>query len=339
MAEGQYCPNCYRQIEGLETRCQVCGFPLAGHKPEGLPTENIHTGRTGPDPLLQTCNEILENLPAGSLALLFEERDEPVIIPEAQSLILGRSDLEMDEGYVNLVEYSDMVMAVSRQHCRIALVDGRYTLEDLGSTNGTWLNRRRLAPGVVYPLLKGDRIWIGPLKLTVCFQDERTAVTELFQQVGIFLRPRIPLEEIVFQLTPQILLEQVGPFLQAIADLENLSQKCQKAIAPDVTIFAIYQEANAIFVRLAGSETAIKVIQERVNPWCDKNLDITGSSATKLTGRLLTDPIQLAEEVVKSFSSGFSPEEVTTWAKSFLPALRKIVASPLALAEAKPLAG
>jgi hypothetical protein len=338
MAEGQYCPNCYRRIEGLETRCQVCGFALAGHKPEGLPTENIPTDRTGSDPLLQTCHEIVENLPAGSLALLFEERKEPVIIPDARVLILGRSDVKMDEGYVNLMDFSDMVMAVSRRHCRIALVDGRYTLEDIGSTNGTWLNRRRLATGVVYPLLKGDRIWIGPLKLTICFQDERTAVTELFQQVGIFLRPRVSDEGVAIQLTPQFLLQQIGPFLQAISELEQILQKCQNLTAPAVTILAVQHEANAIFVRLVGAETAIKVIQEAVNPWCEKNLDITGSSATNLTGRLLTDPIQLAEEVVKSLSLEFSQEEAASGAKSFLPVLRTIVASPLKLAEVKPLA-
>ena len=51
---------------------------------------------------------------------------------------------------------------VSRKHARIIFKDNRHFLEDLGSTNGTFVNRgRRLIPGNPYPLKEGDEIIVG----------------------------------------------------------------------------------------------------------------------------------------------------------------------------------
>ena len=51
---------------------------------------------------------------------------------------------------------------VSRRHARIVLENGNYAIEDLGSTNGTFLNRgRRLIPGARQPLNDGDEIIVG----------------------------------------------------------------------------------------------------------------------------------------------------------------------------------
>jgi pSer/pThr/pTyr-binding forkhead associated (FHA) protein len=51
---------------------------------------------------------------------------------------------------------------VSRRHARIKLQNGQYSVEDLGSTNGTFVNRgRRLLPGQPHPLREGDEIIVG----------------------------------------------------------------------------------------------------------------------------------------------------------------------------------
>jgi pSer/pThr/pTyr-binding forkhead associated (FHA) protein len=51
---------------------------------------------------------------------------------------------------------------VSRRHARITFNDGKYLLEDLGSTNGTFINRgKRLSPGTRQPLNDGDEIIVG----------------------------------------------------------------------------------------------------------------------------------------------------------------------------------
>lgn len=51
---------------------------------------------------------------------------------------------------------------VSRRHARIVRNSGSYFIEDLGSTNGTYVNRgRRLLPGNAQLLNDGDEVIVG----------------------------------------------------------------------------------------------------------------------------------------------------------------------------------
>ena len=65
-------------------------------------------------------------------------------------LVIGRGDkckIVLDDTYVSTV------------HARIFSKNGSYVVEDLGSTNGTYLNRRRItAPTEVH---RGDQVKIG----------------------------------------------------------------------------------------------------------------------------------------------------------------------------------
>jgi len=76
--------------------------------------------------------------------------------------IIGRWDA--DNGIfpdIDLDSY-DQEAKVSRRHARILHQDGKYSVEDLGSTNGTYVNRgRRLLPGNAQQLDDGDEIIVG----------------------------------------------------------------------------------------------------------------------------------------------------------------------------------
>ncbi len=51
---------------------------------------------------------------------------------------------------------------VSRRHARILYENDKFSIEDLGSTNGTFVNRgRRLIPGTAQPLNDGDELIVG----------------------------------------------------------------------------------------------------------------------------------------------------------------------------------
>jgi pSer/pThr/pTyr-binding forkhead associated (FHA) protein len=47
---------------------------------------------------------------------------------------------------------------ISRQHCVLAMVDGRWIAQDLDSSNGTFLNGQRVASG---ELREGDELRLG----------------------------------------------------------------------------------------------------------------------------------------------------------------------------------
>lgn len=60
------------------------------------------------------------------------------------------------------LDSDDPEAKVSRRHARISCENGEYAIEDLGSTNGTFVNRgRRLKPGERQPLSDGDEIIVG----------------------------------------------------------------------------------------------------------------------------------------------------------------------------------
>ena len=60
------------------------------------------------------------------------------------------------------LDTDDPEAKVSRRHARITLDNGQYFVEDLGSTNGTFINRgKRLPPGQRQALCDGDEIIVG----------------------------------------------------------------------------------------------------------------------------------------------------------------------------------
>ena len=90
----------------------------------------------------------------------------------ADESYLGRWDA--DNGIFPDVDLDkhDSDAKISRRHARIIFVKGRYLIEDLGSTNGTFVNRgRRLIPGNAQPLNTGDEIIIGKTFLRFYIED------------------------------------------------------------------------------------------------------------------------------------------------------------------------
>jgi pSer/pThr/pTyr-binding forkhead associated (FHA) protein len=77
-------------------------------------------------------------------------------LPLEGGVLIGRSSdcqLLLDDDYV------------STRHARITLSAGRYQVEDLGSTNGTFINNQRLAQPT--PFGPGDTLRIGRTLMSV----------------------------------------------------------------------------------------------------------------------------------------------------------------------------
>ncbi len=141
------------------------------HRPASGPSGSLVTS-IGVPPMVERLSENGDVEPSGPLDLKIEARPRLIIergeaadtefpLRETDSTI-GRWDA--DNGIFPDVDLDafDGDAKVSRRHARIVVRNEEYFLEDLGSTNGTFVNRgRRLLPGSPHALHDGDEIIVG----------------------------------------------------------------------------------------------------------------------------------------------------------------------------------
>ncbi len=79
-----------------------------------------------------------------------------------------RMEFDKNEVTIGRVQGNDIILPkgnVSKRHSRIVLKDNRFIVVDLKSTNGTYVNGRKItSPLVVKP---GDKVYIGDFIMTV----------------------------------------------------------------------------------------------------------------------------------------------------------------------------
>jgi hypothetical protein len=89
-------------------------------------------------------------------------------------LLIGPRQIELQTGetFIGREDSCEIVIVgplVSRRHARVLLEEGELCVEDLGSTNGTFLNGAKVQGRV--PLRPGDRIFIGSFEIEVLWFD------------------------------------------------------------------------------------------------------------------------------------------------------------------------
>jgi FHA domain/zinc-ribbon domain len=147
-----YCPECGFQNPEAANYCARCGALLV--KESG--TADTTMTFTPENSELET-GEQLEELGVERPALVVRSgggRTGETFRPEGERTTIGRSP---DCGI-----FLDDV-TVSRRHAVLIQRDGRFYVEDQGSLNGTFLNRRRIESA---ELSDGDELQVGKYRMT-----------------------------------------------------------------------------------------------------------------------------------------------------------------------------
>lgn len=183
----KHCPNCGKQNNETARFCEECGSkfpPLAAdihetREPTSRPISSpgfraSSVTSVGVPPIVESNGtkeeaavpaQVEQLHPSGVHSMLIIERgggqnsEFPLSNEESQ---IGRWDA--DNGIFPDVDLDafDSDAKVSRRHARIIYRNGSFMVEDLGSTNGTFVNRgRRLLPGSPQVLNDGDEIIVG----------------------------------------------------------------------------------------------------------------------------------------------------------------------------------
>jgi pSer/pThr/pTyr-binding forkhead associated (FHA) protein len=171
------CPYCHHRVLEGTLFCPECGASLVpeeagegtGHTPEVQPEGD----RPAPAPPETTSSEgrTTAHIAPTELRLLVLNSGRTIVCPPQEVILIGRSDpagaifpevdLGPDNGYL---------AGVSRRHARIIRRGNEFYLEDLGSLNGTFLNRDRLTAHLPVPFQDGDEIRLGNLVMRVILE-------------------------------------------------------------------------------------------------------------------------------------------------------------------------
>ena len=111
-------------------------------------------------------------LGADSIALYIDNAEQPLVIDITQQAILGRYTLDASlRPRVDLTPYGAYERGISRMHATIRRTDNGLIVEDLASSNGSWINEVKLQPYIPTPLKSGDRLRLGTLEIEVLFRQ------------------------------------------------------------------------------------------------------------------------------------------------------------------------
>ncbi len=146
------CPACNYENPAGESFCSDCGASLSGTplpsavSPAGPPVTPVTPGIGAPK----------------VTAKLIEKKTQREFPITADVVIAGRqSPADNIFPDIDLTDV-DTDSYVSRKHLQIIRQGDQFLIEDLGSSNGTFINEGpRLNPGIQQPLNNGDRVQMG----------------------------------------------------------------------------------------------------------------------------------------------------------------------------------
>ncbi len=121
---------------------------------------------------LETANELKDAAEAvageGVALVLTSPNGSTLDIPTKDEVVIGRED-PISEVFpdLDLTGLGGMENGVSRKHAIIHRSGADYTVEDMGSTNGTYVNKKRIQPHVPQAIQPGDEVRFGKLAFSL----------------------------------------------------------------------------------------------------------------------------------------------------------------------------
>ena len=161
------CNNCGSVLIPGEKFCNNCGLqvsseatvvtPFAGQTLEPATSSEVsHEKPVVASPVNQITGKLMVQATRAKITLP----------PGKKELLIGRSDpVRNIFPDIDLTIHGGDSSGVSRKHARLSLQNSQIYIEDLNSTNFTFVNRQKLQPGQKHLLGNGDEIRLGLLAL------------------------------------------------------------------------------------------------------------------------------------------------------------------------------
>jgi pSer/pThr/pTyr-binding forkhead associated (FHA) protein len=279
----KFCPVCKNKNDGDAASCVYCGVPFGSSSQAPITTVPIDTIQ--PELLLKRSEHLqhMAEYPRDTLVFYVMDLDQPLFVPRARTIVLGRAVSATTPGIVDLTPYGAADLGVSRQHAQISYA-GAYTISDIGSTNGTWLNQARLSAHKPYSLRSGDEIRLGTLRLTVYYHLDEGSESNPEEVILLTETPSHASQR--QRLTLAYWTDVIQPYLAALVQLQDVINPFQGASTREVTLNTIsaMRPDLPIGISLAGASQAVLLVKNFVNQW---RSDCAADLSVYLTGHPL----------------------------------------------------
>lgn len=318
------CTSCQKEIPNESQVCSYCGTPVVSLLPANT-TVKVAGEPTRP-PLRDQIFQLTE-LYDDVVAFLIAGQERPVLVKGSQKIVLGRAGLATDtQPTIDLTPYGGVSLGVSRQHATISRPADVYVIQDLGSTNGTWVNEIRLVKEKFHELKNGDVVRLGQLTFYVYFRLPEVMESPV---ETIHLR-NLHSGAAVVRLTPASLAQEVSPYLTALSGIQSVCNEVLLRPAVEIAIDAIQVDVpnDQINVQLRGAKEAVGVAKDRLRRWREQpNLETvrigeaTGSNGAANEPRHETYNAQLVLDYLKELAPGRAEEQLKVYMARFWPHL------------------
>ena len=169
MARVKVCRLCGRQNEPDELFCTAadCGASLADVGVADSSEVGGGAGATGADgavhgDAVHGGGEGRRNPPSSAGGRTVRDGQPPaacaLVFPWGRVAVAGQLGIGRETGFSEISGRLDAFPTVSRRHAVVSAAQGQWTVRDLGSTNGTYVNGARVAEGETRAIRDGDRV-------------------------------------------------------------------------------------------------------------------------------------------------------------------------------------
>jgi hypothetical protein len=160
--EGVFCNNCGHRNPPGSNFCSSCGNVLEHPAGEDTTVTFLPVDGTGEVPLDAEVSVAVDELPEGSGVLVVKRG------PNAGSRFVLDAEVTRAGRHPDSEIFLDDI-TVSRRHAEFVRQGSGYVVRDVGSLNGTYLNRERIEE---HALTNGDEVQIGKFKLVFLASPE-----------------------------------------------------------------------------------------------------------------------------------------------------------------------
>lgn len=342
MTDTRTCSVCSKENPHDATLCASCGAPLLSLLPSRT-TSHIEAPVLKPTPSERAVQ--LTRLYSDILVFQIAGYDQPALVKaSAGKVTVGRYSPGEIPPILDLTPYNASAMGVSRQHAVINRQGNGYSIQDLGSTNGTWLNETRLSPQQAYEMKTGDTLRLGQVTMLVYFRTADES-TEDILNLHMGLNALVP-----FKLSLKDLQSAILPYLNTLAAIQSICNEALDQPFSEMMIGSLSVENSnpVISVKVAGVHQAVRLVRSKGAVWREMHLETieylsrarevrstTGEFVNGKTGKLREALNVAIIELAQDFLSDLMPERSTserqTYQERLAMQLHALALSPIRL--------